>query len=80
MEFTCVTFTHGRYTESLLCVVKFIVWQGRQTCDQINEVKCYGACGGDKHRVGYSEPQRRKRVLKRHPKELDVKGGWHFPG
>lgn len=34
MEFTCVTFTHGRYTESLLCVVKFIVWQGRQTCDR----------------------------------------------
>lgn len=33
-----IIFTHETDIKSLLCVMKCIVWQGRQACNQINEV------------------------------------------
>lgn len=43
---------YGMHTESLPCVMKFIVQQGRQTCNQINAARCNRASDGDKHRMG----------------------------
>lgn len=51
----CVYNIHGASIESLLCVMKFIVRQGRQICNPIREMKCYRASDGDEHRVGCSE-------------------------
>lgn len=68
-----VIATYGMHTESLSCVMKFIVHQGRQTCNQINAVKCNRACDGDKHRVG-TVSHKGKRAPRRRPHKLVIKG------